>query len=186
MELLLPSGNPELALAAFDGGADAVYCGLSGLFNARMRAANFSLEELGKLVRYAGEHGKKVYVTLNTLVKEDELGAMFETLLNLRKLNVDAVIVQDPGVIYCAGKYFPELTLHGSTQMGIHNSAGVAAAAGLGLKRVILERQLPLPELRKIAAVSPLELEVFIHGSLCCSLSGRCLLSGFKIGRAHV
>ena len=178
MELLSPAGNLELALAAFDGGADAVYCGLSGAFNARMRAENFTFDSLGKLIRYSNTHGKRVYLTLNTLIKENELGSMFEVLCELDKLRPHAVIVQDAGVIHTVKKYFPELKLHGSTQMGIHNSAGVKCMEKLGLDRVILERQITMEELKKISANSKIELEIFIHGSLCCSLSGRCLLSG--------
>ena len=178
MELLSPAGNLELALAAFDGGADAVYCGVAGAFNARMRAENFTFETLGKLIRYSRENNKHVYLTLNTLVKENELGMLFEVLCELDKLRPDAIIVQDAGVIHTVKKYFPELKLHGSTQMGIHNSAGVRCMEKLGLSRVILERQITLEELKKISADSNIELEVFIHGSLCCSLSGRCLLSG--------
>lgn len=177
LELLSPAGNPELALAAFDGGADAVYCGL-GSFNARARAENFTADSLGRLIRFAHENGKKVYVTFNTLIFEPELGAMFEALAELSKLRPDAVIVQDPGVAWTVRNYFPELTLHASTQMGIHNSAGLQCAAKCGFKRVILERQVTLDELRLMAADPPVELEVFVHGSLCCSLSGRCLLSG--------
>lgn len=184
MELLSPAGNLELALAAFDGGADAVYCGLSGAFNARMRAENFTPEKLGKLIRFAHENNKHVYVTLNTLVKENELGSMFETLLTLAHLCPDALIVQDPGVIATAKKYFPELKLHASTQMGIHNSAGVKFMERLGISRVILERQITLDELREISSSTNIELEVFVHGSLCCSLSGRCLLSGFLYGQS--
>ena len=179
MELLSPAGNLELALAAFDGGADAVYCGLSGAFNARMRAENFTFDTLGKLLRFAHANGKRVYVTFNTLVKENELGSMFETLCELAKLRPDALIVQDAGVIHTVKKYFPELKLHASTQMGIHNSAGVKVMEKLGLDRVILERQITLNELKTIAGNSNIELEAFVHGSLCCSLSGRCLLSGY-------
>ena len=178
MELLSPAGNLELALAAFDGGADAVYCGVAGAFNARMRAENFTFETLGKLIRYSRENNKRVYLTLNTLVKENELGMLFEVLCELDKLRPDAIIVQDAGVIHTVKKYFPELKLHGSTQMGIHNSAGVRCMEKLGLSRVILERQITMEELKKISADSKIELEIFIHGSLCCSLSGRCLLSG--------
>ena len=178
MELLSPAGNLELALAAFDGGADAVYCGVAGAFNARMRAENFTFETLGKLIRYSRENNKRVYLTLNTLVKENELGMLFEVLCELDKLRPDAIIVQDAGVIHTVKKYFPELKLHGSTQMGIHNSAGVRCMEKLGLSRVILERQITMDELKKISADSKIELEIFIHGSLCCSLSGRCLLSG--------
>ena len=178
MELLSPAGNLELALAAFDGGADAIYCGMSR-FNARERAENFTPETMGKAIRYAHEHGRKVYVTLNTLIKEGELPELFTVLCQLDKLAPDALIVQDLGVAAVVREYFPHLTLHASTQMGIHNSAGVAAAAQLGFKRVILERQVTPEELKLIAGASPLELEVFIHGSLCCSLSGRCLLSSY-------
>ncbi len=184
MELLSPAGNLELALAAFDGGADAVYCGLAGAFNARMRAANFTFDTLGKLLRFAHTNGKRVYLTFNTLVKENELGSMFETLCELAKLRPDALIVQDAGVIHTVKKYFPELKLHGSTQMGIHNSAGVKVMKNLGLDRVILERQITLNELKTIAKNSKIELETFVHGSLCCSLSGRCLLSGHLFGQS--
>ncbi len=181
MELLSPAGNPELALAAFDGGADAVYCGL-GRFNARERAENFSPDTLGRMIRFAHGRGRKVYVTFNTLVFESELGEMFENLCTLAELQPDAVIVQDPGVTATVKKYFPELVLHASTQMGLHNSAGLQCAAQLGFKRVILERQITLDELEIMAKTSPVELEVFLHGSLCCSLSGRCLLSAELCG----
>ena len=184
MELLSPAGNLELALAAFDGGADAVYGGIAGAFNARMRAANFTFDTLGKLLRYAHANGKRVYLTFNTLVKENELGSMFETLCELAKLRPDALIIQDAGVIHTVKKYFPELKLHGSTQMGIHNSAGVKVMENLGLDRVILERQITLNELKTIAKNSRIELETFVHGSLCCSLSGRCLLSGHLFGQS--
>lgn len=175
-ELLAPAGNLETALAAFDAGADAVYGGLVK-FNARERAANFSSEELGKLLSYAHGCGRRVYLTFNTLLREQELDEAAEFLAGLARLRPDALIVQDLAVVELCRSYFPQLVLHASTQMGIHNSAGVAAAAALGIRRVILERQVTLEELRRIAAVSPVELEVFVHGSLCCSLSGRCLLS---------
>ncbi len=175
-ELLSPAGNLECAVAAFDGGADAVYCGL-GKFNARERAQNFSGADLGRLISFARSRGKKVYLTVNTLVKETELAEAVEYLAEAARLMPDALIVQDLGILRICREYFPALKLHASTQMGIHNSAGVAAAAARGVERVILERQLTLEELRAIALASPVELEVFIHGSLCCSLSGQCLLS---------
>lgn len=180
-ELLAPAGNPECALAAIDAGADAVYCGL-GRFNARCRAENFDTEKLGALIDFMHSKGKRLYLTFNTLLFEDELEAAGEMLSDLVQLAPDALIVHDPGVIRMAKKYFPSLTLHSSTQMGIHNSAGVRAMAGMGVERVILERQLPLHELEKIVRRSPIEIEVFIHGSLCCSLSGRCLLSAELCG----
>ncbi len=177
-ELLAPAGTPETAIAAADAGADAVYCGL-GRFNARERAGNFTADSLGRTIEFFHRSRKKVYLTLNTMVMEPELPAFVETVSLLRDLAPDAVIVQDPGVIWLLRELIPELPLHGSTQMGIHNHAGIAAAASMGMRRVILERQVTLPELRKILPASPLEIEVFLHGSLCCSLSGRCYLSGF-------
>ena len=175
-ELLAPAGNLECALAAIDAGADAVYCGL-GRFNARCRAENFDNEKLGALLEFIHSKGRKLYLTFNTLLFEDELEGAGEMLSDLVQLAPDALIVHDPGVIRMAKKYFPSLTIHASTQMGIHNSAGVRAMAAMGVERVILERQIPLPELAKIVRNAPIEIETFIHGSLCCSLSGRCLLS---------
>lgn len=175
-ELLAPAGNLECALAAVDAGADAVYCGL-GRFNARSRAENLNLQTLGSLLDFMHSKKRKLYLTFNTLLFEDELPAAGEMLADLARLAPDALIVHDPGVLHMAKKYFPSLKVHGSTQMGIHNSAGVRAAADLGIERVILERQIPLNELERIVRNSPIEIEVFIHGSLCCSLSGRCLLS---------
>lgn len=180
-ELLLPAGSIETALAAFDGGADAVYCGLSK-FNARERAVNFSFPQLRTLLERAKSEGKKVYITFNTLLKSSELSEAAQFLAELAKTPPDALIVQDPGVIQLVNKYFPFFTLHASTQMGIHNSCGVSALEELNIKRVILERQITLDELKKIRRKSKLELEVFIHGSLCCSLSGRCLLSSYLGG----
>ena len=180
-ELLAPAGNPECALAAIDAGADAVYCGL-GRFNARCRAENFDNGKLGSLIDFMHSKGKKLYLTFNTLLFEDELEAAGEMLSDLVQLAPDALIVHDPGVIEMVKKYFPSLTLHASTQMGIHNSSGVRALADMGIQRVILERQIPLDELEKIVRRSPIEIEVFVHGSLCCSLSGRCLLSAELCG----
>ena len=180
-ELLAPAGNPECALAAIDAGADAVYCGL-GRFNARCRAENFDNGKLGALIDFMHSKGKKLYLTFNTLLFEDELEAAGEMLSDLVQLAPDALIVHDPGVIEMVKKYFPSLTLHASTQMGIHNSSGVKALADMGIQRVILERQIPLDELEKIVRRSPIEIEVFVHGSLCCSLSGRCLLSAELCG----
>ena len=180
-ELLSPAGSLETALAAFDGGADAVYCGLSK-FNARERAVNFSFPELRTLLERARGTGKKVYVTFNTLLRNDELNEAAAFLTELAKSPPDALIVQDAGVIELVNNYFPFFTLHASTQMGIHNSCGVNAMEKLNIKRVILERQITIDELKEIRRKSRLELEVFINGSLCCSLSGRCLLSSFLNG----
>jgi putative protease len=175
-ELLSPAGNLQCAVAAFEGGADAVYCGLSR-FNARARAGNFELAELCQIIRYANKLNRKVYVVVNTLLKEVELPQLMDMLNDLQTLRPHAFIIQDLGVLELCQRYFPHIPIHASTQMGIHNSSGVEVAANLGIKRVILERQVTLDELEDIAKKSPVELEVFIHGSLCCSLSGRCLLS---------
>lgn len=181
IELLAPAGNLDNALAAFSCGADAVYAGLAK-FNARERADNFSVEEFAALTAHAAKSGKKVYAALNTLVKESELPEVMETLSTLAACAPDAVIVQDLGVLRMLREYFPQLRVHGSTQMGIHNSSGVALAAGLGVERVILERQLTLDELRVIMEKSPVEIEVFAHGALCCGLSGSCLFSSWLGG----
>ena len=180
-ELLAPAGNLACALTAFDCGADAVYAGLSK-FNARERTENFTIEEMSKLIAYARLHNRKVYVTLNTLIKESELPELVQNLAQLARLQPDAVIVQDIGVLRIIREYFPSLKIHASTQMGFHNSPGLELAAELGASRVILERQVTIDELRKLAEKSPLELEVFVHGALCCSLSGQCLFSSWMGG----
>ena len=180
-ELLAPAGNLETAVAAFNAGADAVYLGL-GKFNARHRAENLKLADLARLLEFARKKQRKVYVTLNTLICESELPELFSYIAELSRLQPDAVIVQDLGVLYILRKYFPKLTVHASTQMGIHNSAGIRLLEHLGVKRVILERQITLKELQQIAGSTSMELEVFLHGSLCVSLSGRCLLSNYAEG----
>ena len=177
-ELLAPAGNLECALAAFESGADAVYAGLSK-FNAREKSDNFTFEQMSRLSYYAGRHKKNIYLTLNTLVKERELEEIYRDLDMISSLNIDAVIVQDIGIIRMLRTFFPEIPVHASTQMGIHNSEGVKQAQRMGISRVILERQVTIDELEMISAVSPLELEVFIHGALCCSLSGNCLFSSW-------
>ncbi len=177
-ELLAPAGNLECALAAFESGADAVYAGLSK-FNAREKSDNFSFHDMSKLSFYAKKHRKKVYLTLNTLIKERELEDVYNYLLEISPLGLDAVIVQDVGIVRMIREFFPEMTIHASTQMGIHNSAGIQLAERMGISRVILERQVTLDELDRIIPRSQLEIEVFIHGALCCSLSGNCLFSSW-------
>ena len=175
-ELLAPAGNLNTALAAFDAGADAVYAGLKK-FNARERGDNFSAQEMGQLISYAHRNGKKVYLTFNTLLRDSELREAAAALAELHYLHPDALIVQDIGAAAMIREFFPGLEIHASTQMAIHNSAGIRTAAEMGCSRVILERAATLDELREMAKKSPVELEVFIHGALCCSLSGICLLS---------
>ncbi len=181
-ELLAPAGNLACALAAYDAGADAVYAGLKR-FNARERTENFSQEEMSKLIAYAHKNGRKVYVTFNTLVKESEIVDAAKEIAELDLLRPDALIVQDLGVVRILREFFPDLAIHGSTQMGLHNSAGLAYAKDLGLSRVILERQTTLTELdRMMKTRPPVEVEVFVHGALCCCISGTCLLSSWLGG----
>lgn len=180
-ELLAPAGNISCALAAFEAGADAVYCGLQK-FNARERTDNFSREDLSKLMGYARNRGKKVYITFNTLIKENEIKEVATELSFLESMMPDALIVQDIGVIRMIRDYFPSLKIHASTQMGIHNSAGIITAKKMGIERIILERQVTHKEMGAIIQKSPLPVEVFIHGSLCCSLSGKCLFSSWLGG----
>ncbi len=181
VELLAPAGSPACALAAFEAGADAVYAGL-GKFNARERGENFTPENLGKIIEHAHKLDRKVYVTFNTLLKEQELPEAAEMLAMLEETAPDALLVQDLGLVRMVREYFPRLTLHGSTQMGIHNSAGLAFAKELGLTRVVLERQMTMEEIARVRKSTDLELEVFIHGALCASLSGVCFFSSYLGG----
>ena len=183
MELLAPAGNPSAALSALDAGADAIYCGLQK-FNARERSENFTHDELAKITAYAHQRRRKVYVTFNTLLKECELDAASGEMAFLSEIRPDAVIVQDLGAARIMREYFPDLTLHASTQLGIHNSAGLEMAKKFGFRRVILERQVTLEELRKMIPDGrpPVEMELFIHGALCCCVSGSCLFSSWLGG----
>ena len=180
-ELLAPAGNLLAGITAFNAGADAVYAGLSR-FNARERSENFSFNDMSCLIAYAHKHSRKVYVTLNTLLKEQELPEIVELIAELGRMRPDAVIIQDIGVLRIIREYFPNLEIHASTQMGFHNSAGLRVADKLGAKRVILERQITLDELKIMQKDSPVDLEVFVHGALCCSLSGQCLFSSWLGG----
>lgn len=181
-ELLLPAGSVDSFRAAIRGSANAVYLGLKQ-FNARMRASNFGEEQLAALVQEAHQHGVKLYITLNTVIKNQELSALLNLLSTLEANRVDAIIIQDWGVHWLAKKYFPKLALHASTQMAIHNSLGVNHAADLGFERTVLARELSMPELEGIAAKAGCELEVFVHGALCYSFSGMCFFSSFVGGR---
>ena len=189
-ELLAPAGNFETALAAFEAGADAVYCGLTE-FSARAFADNFSLEDLKNLLRFCrGAPGgrvqpKRVYVTFNTVIDEDNLEAAIEQLTRLDEVKPDALIVQDIGVARICRKHFPGLELHASTQLVAHNLEGVLAMKDLGFKRVVLARELSLDEITSIAKrCGDMELEVFVHGALCYSISGLCLFGAMEKGRS--
>ncbi len=181
-ELLLPAGNMETFKAAIAGEADAVYLGVKN-FNARGRAQNFTWKQLAIALSIAKEHNAKVYVTLNTVIKNNEIDELIDTLNTLNQIKPDALIIQDWGVYFIIKNFFPGLPVHGSTQMGIHNSQGVNYAADNLFERVILARELTMEELQAIAQKSRTEIELFIHGALCYSFSGMCLYSSFIGGQ---
>lgn len=185
VELLAPAGGPEAALAAFQYGADAIYLGLKK-FSARAEAENFSLEELDEIVAFAhaSTPRRRVFVTVNTLIRNDELPELVETLAALEAIGADAVIIQDLGVYWLARRFFPKLELHASTQLAVHNRAGAEALRDLGFQRVVLARELTFEEVRDITSSSGIETEVFIHGALCYSYSGLCLFSSQTLGRS--
>ena len=184
VELLSPAGDFETALAAFEAGADAVYCGLQD-FSARAFAKNFSFEDLRRLVAFARAKDRKVYVTFNTILDEDALDGAIETLARLEEIGPDALIVQDLGIVNLCRCHFPSLVLHASTQLVAHNLEGVLALKKLGFARVVLARELSLAEITSIAKrCGDLELECFIHGALCYSVSGLCLFSAMEKDRS--
>lgn len=183
MELLAPAGTVETFFAALENGADAVYLGLKA-FSARAYAANFTLAQVSSLAQVSRQRGCKLYVALNALVKEEERPELMETLGALQEIGPDALIIQDLGVYYLVRQHYPALPVHASTLLTIHNSLGVAQAAAMGFKRVVLARELTLSELAAIRRQTRLELEVFIHGALCYSFSGLCLFSSYLGGRA--
>jgi U32 family peptidase len=177
-ELLAPAGDWECARAAVANGADAVYFGLPA-FNARMRATNFTPDDLPKLMDFLHEHGVKGYVAFNVLIFTDELAAAEEELVLLDRAGVDAAIVQDLGLVSLARERVPDLHIHASTQMTLTSPEGVAFAQRLGITRAVLARELSLRELAKFRATpdADVPLEVFVHGALCVAYSGQCLTS---------
>ena len=181
IELLSPAGSPEAVIAAVQNGADAVYLGM-GDFNARRGAKNFTDEEFEKAVRYCRIRGCKVYVTLNTLVNDREVESAVRAAGLASDLGADGIIIQDLGLIKAIRKALPDIPLHASTQMSLHNLAGVQAAAELGLTRAVLARELSLEQIRAITSRAAIETEVFVHGALCFCHSGQCYLSAM-IGR---
>lgn len=183
-ELLSPAGNFEKMKAAIAYGADAVY--LAGRrFGMRSAADNFDTEELWDAIAYAHERGVRVYLTVNTMPHADEYAPLREFLTGLRGSGLDACIVADLGVIALVKELLPEVEIHISTQSGIVSPESALAYAALGAKRVVLARELSLPEIAAIRAALPTEVEIeaFVHGSMCVSYSGRCMLSQFLTGR---
>lgn len=182
-ELLSPVGDFDCLKAAVQNGANSVYLGAS-LFSARASATNFDLNELDRAVNYAKLRGVNVHLALNTLIKNDE----FETAISLAKaayeIGVDAIIVQDFGLAMTLLDLFPDLPIHASTQMTVHNLEGVQALEKLGFKRVVLSRELSISEIENICKNSNCEIEAFVHGALCVSYSGQCLFSSMIGGRS--
>ncbi|MBP2020394.1 putative protease [Clostridium punense] len=183
-ELLAPAGNLEKLKAAINFGADAVYLGGSKL-NLRAFADNFTNEELKEGIEFAHSRGKKVYVTLNVFPHNEDLEGLEEYLIDLYEIGADAIIVSDPGIIMTAKEVVPNLELHLSTQSNNVNWRSCTFWHKMGVKRIVLARELSLEEIKEIREKTPetLELEVFVHGSMCMSYSGRCLLSNYMTGR---
>ncbi len=183
VEILAPAGGPEALKAAVFSGADAVY--LAGpAFGARANARNFSREELESAIAFCHARGVKVHVTVNTLIKDREMPEALSWVKFLCSIGVDAVLIQDMGLFSMLCRAAPELPLHASTQMGLHTPGGVKLLEELGARRVVLARELSLEEIREISRSTDIELESFIHGALCMSLSGQCYLSAMLGGRS--
>ncbi|MGO0122640.1 DUF3656 domain-containing U32 family peptidase [Desulfothermobacter acidiphilus] len=182
-ELLAPAGSWEALVAAVQNGADAVYLG-GKRFNARRQAANFDDEELQRAIDYAHAWGVKVYVAVNTLVAEAEMEAAASFLRFLYEAGADAVIIQDLGLMRLARRLLPDLELHASTQMTVHDAAAASWLREQGIKRVILARECSGREIAAIKRAAGVEVEVFVHGALCCSYSGQCLFSSLVGGRS--
>ena len=184
-ELAIPAGSLQCALYAFKGGADAVYFGLKS-FSARKGAVNFSFEDVRKIKAYCLANDKKYYVTLNTLVSDDEITQIISLLRQLDYLQPDGVIVQDLGIAKIMREHFPSLPLHGSTQLAVHTIDGVKQLHELGFSRVVLSRELSFEEIKEIREACPdIELKVFIHGALCYGFSGLCMASQFITSDGH-
>ncbi len=185
-ELLSPAGSPDALKAAVFAGCDAVYLG-GKLFGARQYATNFSNEELTSAVVFAHQYGVKVYVTVNTLAYDDDMPVIAEYLRFLSDAGVDALLIQDVGTLSLAREVVPDLPLHASTQITIHNAAGVRFAAEHGISRVVLARELSIEDVKLIAEVAKevgVELEIFVHGAICYAYSGQCLFSSVIGGRS--
>lgn len=181
-ELLAPAGSFEKLVTAIHYGADAVYLG-GKEFSLRARAANFDDDNVRRAVRYAHDHGVKVYVTVNIFAHNRDLHSLEDYLAFLRDSGADGLIVSDPGILALARQVVPDLPLHLSTQANVTNWASARFWAGQGISRLNLARELGLEEIRTIRAASTIELEVFVHGALCISYSGRCMLSNYFTGR---
>lgn len=182
-ELLAPAGNLEIFKGVIESGADAVYVGGS-MFGARAYANNFTEEELLEAIDFAHLRGVKVYLTVNTLIKNSEFSKLYDYLLPYYKRGLDAVIVQDIGVVKAIHEYFPSMEIHTSTQMTVTGAAGVRFLSQFGVTRVVMAREVSLAEMKRIHEETGMELEAFVHGALCYSYSGQCLFSSILGGRS--
>ena len=178
-EILSPVGDREGFYTAIKSGCDAVYFGMPK-FNARMRAENIDLNTLPELVKYAHLKGVKCYMTLNTILKDSEIREAVDLVGKCLGIGVDAFIVQDLGLIYALKSVYPDINLHGSTQMGIHNIRGAKMAKKLGLSRIVLSRECTIADIKAIKENVDIELEVFIQGAMCVAFSGNCYMSAIK------
>lgn len=182
-ELLAPAGNLEIFKGVIESGADAVYVGGS-MFGARAYANNFTEEELLEAIDFAHLRGVKVYLTVNTLIKNSEFSKLYDYLLVYYKRGLDAVIVQDLGVVKAIHEYFPSMEIHTSTQMTVTGADGVRFLSQFGVTRVVMAREVSLAEMKRIHEETGMELEAFVHGALCYSYSGQCLFSSILGGRS--
>lgn len=182
-ELLAPAGSLEILKGVIESGADAVYVGGS-MFGARAYANNFTEEELLEAIDFAHLRGVKVYLTVNTLIKNSEFSKLYDYLLVYYKRGLDAVIVQDIGVVKAIHEYFPSLEIHTSTQMTVTGADGVRFLSQFGVTRVVMAREVSLAEMKRIHEETGMELEAFVHGALCYSYSGQCLFSSILGGRS--
>lgn len=183
IEILAPAGNIESFYCALNAGADAIYMGLQE-FNARGNIENFSLDNLREVLDYAHLFGVKIYLTFNTLIKNEEMQHALEIVGAAYKMGVDAFIVQDLGLALNIKKFYPEAVLHASTQMGIHNLEGAKVVEELGFTRVVLSRETPLEEIKRIRDNTSLEIEYFVQGALCVAFSGNCYLCSLLTGNS--
>lgn len=182
-ELLSPAGSLEAFYGVVNKGCDAVYFG-GKKYSARSYASNFSIEDMKEAVAYAKPRGVRCYLTLNTLVKENEMKGLYDYLVDVVSTGIDAVIVQDLGLARMIAKHFKGLEIHGSTQMSVHSSEGAQFLKDIGFTRVVLARELNLQEIKEITDNVDIEVECFIHGALCYSYSGQCLMSSMIGGRS--
>ncbi|MBO4412705.1 MAG: U32 family peptidase, partial [Clostridia bacterium] len=181
IELLAPAGSPSALKVAIQNGCDAVYLGLQD-FNARISADNFNTENIREYIKYAHSHGVKVFLTVNTLVSNEEMPKLLQMVKSAVEAKVDAYLVQDFGVALALKNCFPNICLHASTQLGVHNLYGAKMAEQIGFKRVVLSREAKLKDIIEIKQNTNLEIEYFVQGALCIAFSGNCYFSGMMQG----